>query len=465
MATARRFYTTFQSLGIRPAVCARLKAQFGIERPTLTQEQLLPAIAAGRDILLRDATGTGKSFGLALSLVNRQAPAMYITPNQELAIQVQRWVDQLALPSMEPMIRIGTAAQLLQQEQEQRKNAISSASSLSVPQCIVLDEADQAFRMPKRYAPLRDHRKRQKHPKPAHMLLDALMPATLTQKPQLIVASATLNRPLRHWLEREQQWLHDPLFIDADALPAASSSISSISSSSFPTKASVLPTVQHHCLLLDHDSIRNMTPIDQFDYTLLMQQQREQRRAHSGRNSDKTDGDDNDLSDEMLGSLAILLELEQPVMRDAIVFVHASKSNMDIQQRLELDTHQFIVRDIRDAFHAPTFASNDAISTNMSGNNENGKTGQRPTTLWIANEFAARGVDLPDVSHVFILGQPPSVASYLHMAGRTGRLAPDGTTRQGKVISLVHNRGKTEAKLVQMFKHMNVSVAPLPHVE
>jgi superfamily II DNA/RNA helicase len=41
--------------------------------------------------------------------------------------------------------------------------------------------------------------------------------------------------------------------------------------------------------------------------------------------------------------------------------------------------------------------------------------------LLVATELAARGIDVPNVSHVYNYEWPQSVTSYIHRAGRTGR--------------------------------------------
>ncbi|BFI31916.1 hypothetical protein MPTK2_4g00850 [Marchantia polymorpha subsp. ruderalis] len=41
--------------------------------------------------------------------------------------------------------------------------------------------------------------------------------------------------------------------------------------------------------------------------------------------------------------------------------------------------------------------------------------------LLVATDLAARGLDLPEVSHVYNIDLPPNVTSYIHRAGRTGR--------------------------------------------
>lgn len=47
-------------------------------------------------------------------------------------------------------------------------------------------------------------------------------------------------------------------------------------------------------------------------------------------------------------------------------------------------------------------------------------------SLLVATEFTARGLDLPQVGAVFILGSFFTANSYLHMAGRTARMGRDG---------------------------------------
>jgi len=50
----------------------------------------------------------------------------------------------------------------------------------------------------------------------------------------------------------------------------------------------------------------------------------------------------------------------------------------------------------------------------------------------VATDVAARGIDIEDLSHVFIYSSPESSDQYIHRAGRTGRIG-----KTGKAISLV----------------------------
>ena len=48
--------------------------------------------------------------------------------------------------------------------------------------------------------------------------------------------------------------------------------------------------------------------------------------------------------------------------------------------------------------------------------------------LLVASDVAARGLDIPDVSHVFNFAPPPKDEDYVHRIGRTGRAGRDGAS-------------------------------------
>lgn len=56
------------------------------------------------------------------------------------------------------------------------------------------------------------------------------------------------------------------------------------------------------------------------------------------------------------------------------------------------------------------------------------------STLLLATPSAARGLDLPAVSHVYNVDAPEDAKGYLHRAGRAGRI---GSTVPGVVTTLV----------------------------
>ncbi|MFM7536154.1 MAG: DEAD/DEAH box helicase [Acidimicrobiales bacterium] len=87
---------TFSALGLPPALVATV-TDLGYEEPTPIQAAAIPAMASGRDVLGRAATGTGKTAAFALPVLARlgdsprevvEPMAMVLVPTRELAIQV-----------------------------------------------------------------------------------------------------------------------------------------------------------------------------------------------------------------------------------------------------------------------------------------------------------------------------------------------------------------------------------------
>ncbi|WP_370289881.1 DEAD/DEAH box helicase [Nocardioides sp.] len=78
--------TTFRDLGV-PAEHVRLLAERGITTPTPIQAATLPDSLAGRDVLGRGRTGSGKTYAFLLPLVARlQASALPATPTRPRAL-------------------------------------------------------------------------------------------------------------------------------------------------------------------------------------------------------------------------------------------------------------------------------------------------------------------------------------------------------------------------------------------
>ncbi|KAI8375121.1 P-loop containing nucleoside triphosphate hydrolase protein, partial [Blakeslea trispora] len=389
----------FKQLGVSSSVAKRLESRFNITQPTLAQQQFIPALVSGqRDLLLRDQTGTGKTFGTAVALASlvpheptQHVKSLYIVSNQELAYQITYWIQQLTDSTHVHMIQptpsssiphtlIGTPGRLLDTD-----------LSFDRLDRLVVDEVDQALALPKRYASARQQHKRLVHPKPTERLLDQI------QRPrQTMVSSATLNRPLRHFLIRQKAWLHDPLFIQGDADRSG---------------------VKHHCLMVSDTSIRNIAQTDDHSRT--------------------AEFDDTD--DRMIESIAVLQELEQ--VKRGMLFVGPTVSVKEVQTKLA--EYGVLAEDIQHYKHE--------TSSSFNG-------------LWIATEFSAKGMDIPNLSHVFILGKPASVTAYLHMAGRTGRLGPSGFG-QGKVINLVRDHGWNESKMLNLYDLLNIPIDTYQHVE
>lgn len=83
----------FLKLGIKEELASILK-QNGITEPTPVQEQTIPALLAGRDVIAQAQTGTGKTLAFMLPIMEHinteisSVQALIITPTRELAIQI-----------------------------------------------------------------------------------------------------------------------------------------------------------------------------------------------------------------------------------------------------------------------------------------------------------------------------------------------------------------------------------------
>ncbi len=71
--------------------------------------------------------------------------------------------------------------------------------------------------------------------------------------------------------------------------------------------------------------------------------------------------------------------------------------------------------------------------------------------LLVSTDVAARGIDIPELSHVFLYEPPEDRESYIHRSGRTGRAGAAGT-----VISLVDIMQKLELMRIAQFYHIDL---------
>ncbi|MER7278645.1 DEAD/DEAH box helicase [Dactylosporangium sp. NPDC000244] len=98
--------TTFAELGV-PATLSGILADAGITRPTPIQAATLPDSLAGRNVLGRGRTGSGKTYAFVLPLLTRLAAqrsrpqpgrprALILAPTRELVTQIQAAMAPLA---------------------------------------------------------------------------------------------------------------------------------------------------------------------------------------------------------------------------------------------------------------------------------------------------------------------------------------------------------------------------------
>ena len=91
--------SSFAELGLRPELL-RAVADAGYTTPTPIQVQAIPVILEGHDVMGGAQTGTGKTAGFALPILQKltmegqqaaanSVRALILTPTRELAVQVE----------------------------------------------------------------------------------------------------------------------------------------------------------------------------------------------------------------------------------------------------------------------------------------------------------------------------------------------------------------------------------------
>ena len=217
---------SFETLGLSQPIL-RAVAEQGYDTPSPIQAQAIPAILQGRDVMAAAQTGTGKTAGFTLPLLEKlsdgprpganQVRALVLTPTRELAAQVSesvsRYGQHLTLrsavvfggvninPQMMKLrkgvdILVATPGRLLDLH---TKNAIK----LDQLEVLVLDEADRMLDM----GFIRDISK-----------IIALLPA----RRQNLMFSATFSPEIR---KLAKGLIHDPVEISVTPRNAAAKTV------------------------------------------------------------------------------------------------------------------------------------------------------------------------------------------------------------------------------------------------
>jgi ATP-dependent RNA helicase DeaD len=160
--------TTFADLGLRPELLAALTAM-GYEEPTPIQQEAIPPLIEGRDLLGQAATGTGKTAAFALPVLQRltahrteRAPVgLVLLPTRELAIQVSEALHRygkdlgarvLPVYGGAPIVRqlrtLEAGVDIVVATPGRALDLLNRGSlRLSEVQTVVLDEADEMLDM------------------------------------------------------------------------------------------------------------------------------------------------------------------------------------------------------------------------------------------------------------------------------------------------------------------------------
>ncbi|HWT24590.1 MAG TPA: DEAD/DEAH box helicase [Solirubrobacteraceae bacterium] len=153
---------SFADLGLSDDVLAALR-DVGYESPSPIQEQAIPELLAGRDVIGQAQTGTGKTaaFGLPMMQLvdpaDEETQALVLTPTRELCIQVTQALRTYGRHSGVDPVAVFGGAPIRTQQAQLKQGAqvvvgtvgrvldLISRHSLVLHSCryVVLDEADE----------------------------------------------------------------------------------------------------------------------------------------------------------------------------------------------------------------------------------------------------------------------------------------------------------------------------------
>ncbi|MBT9450534.1 DEAD/DEAH box helicase [Akkermansia glycaniphila] len=195
--------TTFSELGICPEILEAIEV-LGFETPSAIQAQAIPAALSGSDILGLSHTGSGKTLAFSIPALEaidpgvRAVQVLCLCPTRELAVQICREVDKLALfldgvsavpiyggasfrPQLDALQRgvqfvVGTPGRVMDLMEQ-------GALRLDELRMLILDEADQMLDM----GFLEDIER---------------IASSLPEQKQTLFFSATMSPAIRHLLSR-----------------------------------------------------------------------------------------------------------------------------------------------------------------------------------------------------------------------------------------------------------------------
>jgi ATP-dependent RNA helicase DeaD len=391
--------TAFTALGVSPAL-AKVLATLGYEEPTPIQQQAIPPLLAGRDLLGQAATGTGKTAAFALPLLQRvmerksaaaSPAALVLVPTRELAIQVAEALHSYGNALGALTLPIYGGAPFARQAQMLKRGVHVVVAtpgraldhlrrgtlSLATVQMLVLDEADEMLDMG--------------FAEDIEQILGAA-----PEGRQTALFSATLPPRIAGIADKH---LREPVRVQIAREKAA---------------AGAKPRVRQTAYIV--------------------------QRAHK------------------IAALGRVLDLEAPSL--AVVFARTRTEVDEVAEKLRgrgfqvESLHGGLSQDQRDRVMKRVRAG--------SGDGKGAGGKGAGVDLLVATDVAARGIDVEHLSHVINFNVPASPESYVHRIGRTGRAGREGVAitlvepREHRLLRNIEQLTRTKIEVTSLPTPMEV---------
>ncbi|AZQ51562.1 DEAD/DEAH box helicase [Burkholderia cenocepacia] len=390
---------SFASLGLSPEIVSALEAA-GYVKPTPVQQRAIPAGIAGRDLLVSSPTGSGKTAAFMLPAIERFAQLQKTQAQQPRAPREPNQGDRRARRP-QPVARPGLL--VLTPTRELAMQVTTAASTYG------------------------KHLKRLRTVSILGGVAYGQQLMLLAKNPEILVA--TPGRLLDH-LERGRIDLSELKML---VLDEADRMLDMGFIEDIETIVAATPESRQTMLFsatLD-GKIGSLTGRLLKDPERIEIQQRLESRTNIAQTVHYVD--DRDHKDRLLDHL-----LRDDALDQAIIFT-ATKIDAD-QLAGRLADAGFESA----ALHGdlPQGARNRTIRALR----------ERRVRVLVATDVAARGIDIPGITHVFNYDLPKFAEDYVHRIGRTGRAG-----RSGTAVSLVHHAEQGALKRIERFVR-----SPLP---
>ena len=138
--------------------------------------------------------------------------------------------------------------------------------------------------------------------------------------------------------------------------------------------------------------------------------------------------------------------LSDPTLDQAVVFASTQIESENIAEALRADGHE------ASALHGamPQAVRSRRLDSLRKGN----------TKILVATDVAARGIDVPTISHVINFGLPMKPEDYTHRIGRTGRAG-----RNGVAITIAQHSERVKIRAIERFTQQTLTPSVIPGLE